>query len=70
MELLTKAAEETFDRLVRYANGRKALVTIALDKYNTGEIDDLLGFIDESLKEDASRPTTPVARPHPNTLDN
>ena len=66
MELLTKKFENTFDRLVRYADGKRALATIALAKYNSGEIDDVLDYIDETL----GRPSPRTASKPPNKLEN
>jgi hypothetical protein len=59
MELLSQSAEEAIARLTRFAGGDKALVTIALAKYNRGEIPDLIEYIHQN------RPKRPASNQPP-----
>lgn len=54
MELLDRRAEEAINKLIRFAHGYKALVNDALIKYNTGEIDDLVGYVEQRRSPKAS----------------
>jgi hypothetical protein len=60
MELLSKRTEAVIDRLTQFADGDKGLVTTAIAKFNSGEIDDLVGYIDKRRPR-RERPATPQA---------
>lgn len=47
MELLDRRAEGAINKLIRFARGDKALVNDALTKYNTGQINDLVGYVEK-----------------------
>jgi hypothetical protein len=65
MEHLSKRADDAIDRLIRFARGDRALVSTAVAKYNSGEIGDLIRYIDERRPKRAEPAMPPTTSPNP-----